>query len=334
MTRAFCAVLLGAAAVLGQTSDGVVGAGATFPDPIYQEWIRSFEAHSPGLPITYQAVGSEAGLQKLTRREIDFAASDFPPPANVRTDLSVQLIAMVVGGVVPAYNIPNLQHGLRFTPELLADIYLGKVKNWNDRLIKAINRNVPLPDQPIVVLHRADGSGTSYVWTDFLSKTNAEWRSKAGASIRPQWPVGQGANGNDGMAGRIARTPFSLGYVEFVFALHYGLGYGLVRNEAGNYVEANIDTLTAAAADPANGSFEDGVSITDARGRNSYPIASFTWLLLPTKMEAGEKRDRLRIFLDWALSTGQREAAALGYIALPPAFADHERAVVGRLWKE
>lgn len=333
MTRAFCAVLLGAAGVLGQTSDGVTGAGATFPDPIYQKWIQSFEAHSPGLPIAYQAVGSEAGLQKLTRREIDFAASDFPPPANIRTDLNARLIATVVGGAVPAYNIPNLQSVLRFTPELLADIYLGKVKNWNDPLIKAINRNIPLPDQPIVVLHRADGSGTSYVWTDFLSKTNTEWRSKVGASIRPQWPVGQGANGNDGIAGRIAQTPFSLGYVEFVFALHYRLGYGLVRNEAGNYVEANIDTLTA-AAESAQGNVEDGVSITNAPGSNSYPIASFTWLLLPSKMDAGAKRDRLRIFLGWALSSGQREAAALGYIALPPVLAEQERAVVGRLWKE
>jgi phosphate transport system substrate-binding protein len=323
-----CALLF--AAALCRASDGISGAGGSFADPIYQKWIRSFTEHTAGLPIRYAAVGSGAGLEQLKRGEIDFAGSDFPLPETAQRDLNAQFIATVVGGAVAAYNLPNVQQVVRFTPELLSDIYLGKVKTWSDPLIKALNHNVALPDQPIALIHRADASGTSYVWTDFLSKTNVEWKNKVGAGILPQWPTGQGANGNDGMANLIAQTPFSLGYVEFVYALRHHLGYGVIKNAAGNYAEANIDSLTAAAAS-AGGA--DGLSITNAPGRNSYPIASFTWMVVPVKMDPGPKRDRLRLFLEWALSSGQREAAALGYVALPSALADNERAAIGRLWQ-
>ncbi|MBV8866928.1 MAG: phosphate ABC transporter substrate-binding protein PstS, partial [Acidobacteriaceae bacterium] len=308
-------------------------AGATFPAPIYQKWIRSFESRSPGMAITYDSVGSELGIQKLEHGDADFAASDFLPSEETQRKLAVRLIATIVGGVVPVYNLPNLPRELRFTPQLLADIFLGKVTRWNDAQIKTLNHDLQLPAEEIVVVHRSDGSGTSYVWTDFLSTTSTEWRSKVGASSAPQWPAGRGANGNEGTARTISQTPFSIGYVELIYALQNHLVYGLIKNAAGNFVQADIDTLTAAAAN-VQGSVDRGISIVNAAGQNSYPIASFTWLLIPSRMESVPQRERLRAFLDWVLSAGQREAGALGYIALPHALAERERSVVAAMWQK
>ncbi|MBV8551562.1 MAG: phosphate ABC transporter substrate-binding protein PstS [Acidobacteriaceae bacterium] len=310
-------------------TDALTGAGGTFPAPIYRKWIGSFEERNPGLPITYQAVGSEAGIQALERGEVDFAASDFPPGRGMQNEFAMRLIPTVVGAAVPAYNIPNLHRDLRFTPELLAKIYLGKVTRWNDPQIKALNHEARLPQENIVVIHRLDGSGTSYVWTEFLSQASVEWREKVGASITPQWPTGQAADGNNGVADLIARTPYSIGYVEFIYALQHRLDYGLVRNRAGNFVPADIDTLTAAASG-AQPDSSGRISIVNPSGPNAYPIASFTWLLVPAKI-APAKRQRLASFLDWALSSGQREAAALGYVALPAEIAERARALAVRL---
>jgi len=315
-----------------QSQTGLLWAGGTFPAPIYQKWIESFQARIPGLRIGYEAVGSEAAIQKLKQGEADFAASDFPLSEEARKSLGVRLIPSVLGAAVPAYNIPNLQKDLRFSPQLLADIYLGKVTRWNDPEIKALNRDSHLPAENIAVVHRSDGSGTSYVWTDFLSQTSTEWRSKIGASITPAWPVGQGAKGNDGMADLISRTPFSLGYVEFFYALRYRLSYGEVKNGAGNFVPADIDSLTAAAAAARSEKGDENVSIVCAPGARSYPIAAFTWILIDEKMNPGEKRTRLAAFLDWALSAGQREAGALGYVALPPTLAERERNIAAHIW--
>ncbi len=311
----------------------LICAGGTFPAPIYQRWIEAFEKHSPGLPIVYHAVGSGAAVQELKRGAATFAASDFPLDQRMQMELGVRLIPTVVGAAVPAYNIPDQLRDLRFTPQLLAAIYLGAVTRWDDPQIKALNREARLPPHDIVVVHRSDGSGTSYLWTDFLSRASVEWRDKVGASVMPRWPLGREAAGNAGVADLISRTPFSIGYVEFTYALTHRLSYGPVKNAAGNYIQAGIDSLTAAAS-AARMEDPNSVSIVDAPGRDAYPIASFTWMLVPVKMEAGPRRERFRAFLDWALSMGQRQAGALGYIALPPELAVRERGIIAHLWRQ
>ena len=285
------------------------------------------------MSIVYRPIGSGAGVRALESGNADFAASDYPPPQVMQDKLHVRLIATVLGGAVPVYNIPALRTELRFTPELLASIYLGNVTRWDDRAIRVLNRNAKLPGQKIVVVHRSDSSGTSYVWTDFLSLRSAEWKQKVGVGAQPAWPVGESAPGNEGVAQKVSATPFSIGYVEFLYALQSHLAYGSVQNAAGQFVSASNDSLSAAAG-AAKGDIGGGISIVDAAGQDAYPIASFTWLLLPLKLESGDKRARLRSFLDWALTIGQHEAAGLGYIALPPALADQERAVVDRLWAQ
>ncbi len=303
------------------TADSLTGAGSTFVAPVYQKWIQSFQAQIPGLPITFQPVGSDSGLAALDRKEIDFAASDFVPAKAQRAE-EVHLIPTAIGAPVPVYNIPNLQKELRFTPALLADIYLGKVKTWNDPEIRAVNRNARLPAEKIVVVHRSDGSGTSYIWSEFLSRNSPEWRSKAGVSSHPEWPTGDGAQGNEGVAELIGKKPYSLGYVEYIYALRHRLSYGSVKNFAGQFVIANIDSITAAAlAAPVD---DDHMSILDARGEAAYPIASFTWFVLPETMESEAKRQRLQSFLAWMMNEGQKEVAALGYVAIPPSLAEHE----------
>lgn len=311
-------------------ADSLKCAGSTFAAPVYQKWIQSFQAQVPGLPITFQPVGSESGLAALARKEVDFAASDYVPEKTQQAE-EVHLIPTAIGAPVPAYNVPNLQKELRFTPALLADIYLGKVKTWDDPEIKAVNRNIRLPAEKIIVVHRSDGSGTSYIWSEFLSRNSPEWRSKAGAGSQPDWPTGEGAQGNEGMAALIGKTAYSLGYVEYIYALRHRLSYGSVKNAAGIFMTANIDSITAAASS-ARGK-DDHLSILDAPGRPAYPIASFTWFVLPETIEPQAKRQRLQSFLEWMMKEGQKEVAALGYVAIPPDVAEHEREVIAHLWK-
>lgn len=306
-----------AQAVFGQAENALRGAGATFPAPIYQKWIESFQAGVPGLRITYEPVGSEEGIQRLRRGEVDFAASDILPDKNIQDQLGIQALPSVVGAVVPAYNIQGLARDLRFTPEVLSGIFLGHITKWNDARIKEINRGMSLPAANIVVVHRSDGSGTTYVWGEYLSKTVPEWRQALGVDSTLHWPVGQGAQGNEGVASALTSTPYSIGYLEFIYALRNELSYGAVKNVAGKFVQPRIDSIAAAMRGPEH-------------GRDAYPIASFTWLLISSKMPAGEKRDRLAAFLDWAFSSGQREAGALGYVALPEELAGQERSSVAR----
>jgi len=288
-------------ALCGQSGDTLRGAGATFPAPIYQKWIESFQAvapgqaTAPGIGISYEAVGSDEGIQRLRRGEVDFAASDILPDKNIQEQMGIQTFPSVVGAVVPAYNLQGLARDLRFTPEVLAGIFLGRITKWNDPRIKEINRGVNLPSAAIVVVHRSDGSGTTYVWSEYLAKTSTEWREAVGSGSTLHWPAGQSARGNDGLAGALTRTPYSIGYLEFIYALRNELSYGAVRNTAGKFVRPDIDSISAAMRSPEP-------------GRDAYPIASFTWLLVSSKMPAGAKRERLADFLDWAFSSGQRQA--------------------------
>jgi phosphate transport system substrate-binding protein len=305
-------------AAFGQTQGALRGAGATFPAPIYQKWIESFQAGMPGLPIAYESVGSEEGMQRLRRGEVDFAASDILPDKDTQDQLGIESLPSVVGAVVPAYNIQGLSRDLRFTSDVLAGIFLGRITKWNDPRIKEINRGISLPAADIVVVHRSDGSGTTYVLSEYLSKRSGAWRDGVGTGSTLHWPSGQGAKGNEGVAEALTRTPYSIGYLEFIYALRSQLSYGAVKNAAGKFVRPDIDSITAAVRGPES-------------GRDAYPIASFTWVLVSSKMPAGPKRDRLAAFLDWAFSSGQREAGALGYVALPEELAGRERSAAARL---
>ena len=312
-----------------QCQTAVIGAGSTFSAPIYKKWIDSFQVIHPGLPITYDPTSSEEGLGRLEGGAADFAASDFPPGEDVEKRLGLEMLPTVIGGVVPAYNIAGIEKDLRFTPDILAGIYLGQIQKWNDPKIKAANRGVKLPEADIAVIHRSDGSGTTYVWSEFLSKSNSEWRSAVGTGSSLHWPVGEGVATNEGVAQRITRTPNSIGYVEFIYALQNHLSYGSVQNAAGKFVSADIDSLTAAAL-AALSSTTYRISITNAPNKNAYPIASFTWIVIQAKVSTTQKRERLAAFLDWALSYGQKQAAALGYVALPQPLAERERLSVAQ----
>jgi phosphate transport system substrate-binding protein len=303
--------------------DVLRGAGATFPAPIYQKWIASFQATEPGMSISYDPVGSEEGIKRLRGGEVDFAASDILPEQNVQDQIGIQAFPSVVGAVVPAYNIRGLARDLRFTPELLADIFLGHITKWNDARIKEVNRGISLPAEDIVVVHRSDGSGTTFVLSTFLSRTAPAWRDALGAGSTLHWPVGRAEPGNEGVADELTRTPYSIGYLEFIYALRNELSYGAMQNAAGRFVRADIDSIAVAAKNLANAS--------NSVERDAYPIASFTWLLVSTKMQDPAKRGRLAAFLDWAFSLGQREAGALGYVALPEQVAESERTAAARL---
>jgi len=318
----FCTAFSGAIRAQGQ--DVLSGAGATFPAPIYRKWIESFQAGAPGLRISYEAVGSEEGMRRLRQGEVDFAASDILPGKDVQEQLGIETLPSVVGAVVPAYNIQGQARDLRFTPELLAGIFLGRITKWNDPRIKEINHGVNLPAADIVVVHRSDGSGTSFVWSDFLSRTVPDWRASVGSGSTLHWPIGEGANGNDGVAETLMRTPYSIGYLEFIYALRNELSYGAVKNAAGRFVQPNLDSIALAAKSMGKGEPVDN--------RDAYPVASFTWLLVSSKMPDGPKRERLAAFLEWAFSLGQREAGALGYVALPEELAAQQRSAAAR-WK-
>lgn len=315
--------------VAAQTAEALRGAGATFPAPIYQKWIESFQTRTPGLRISYAPVGSEEGIRRLRDGKVDFAASDILPSQELQDQFHIEALPSVMGAVVPAYNIHGLVRDLRFTPDLLAEIFLGQITKWNDPRIVRINRGAALPAADIVVVHRSDGSGTTYALSEYLSKTSAEWRNSMGAGSTLHWPTGQGAQGNGGVAAALSRTPYSFGYLEFIYALRNELSFGAVKNAAGKFVRPDIDSITAAGRS-AKPSKDFRISIIDAPGRDDYPIASFTWLLVSSKMPPGPKRERLAAFLDWSFSAGQREAGALGYVSLPEELTTQEREAVAR----
>ncbi|MGB6691469.1 MAG: phosphate ABC transporter substrate-binding protein PstS [Terracidiphilus sp.] len=293
------------------------GAGSTFAAPLYQEWIDSFEGRRPEVRMTYQAVGSEIGIRLLEEGKVDFAASDVPVSDAQMAAMPVKFnqYATVLGGVVPAYNLAGIGRDLRFTPEILAEIYLGKIKRWNDPRLRAVNGGASLPDEPIVVLHRSDGSGTSFAWTELLSKASSQWKSEVGSGMRVAWPCGEGVEGNEGLAAKVGETPGAIGYMELTYAIRHELSFGLVRNAAGRFEQANLATLNEAAAASVTGDLR--ASLLNAPGKDAYPIATFTWILLPASAADAKKSAAMRDLLRWMLTAGQKECSGLGYVPLP-----------------
>jgi phosphate ABC transporter phosphate-binding protein len=293
------------------------GAGGTFPAPLYQKWFELFEEIHPGVRVKYDAVGSAEGIQQLTNGGIDFAASDMPlsDQAGSSAHHHLLLIPMAVGAVVPIYNVPHSSGEIRFTPEILAGIYLGKIRKWSDPQIRMANRAARLPDAEIKVVHRSDGSGTTFVWSDYLSKVSPEWQSSVGAGLTVDWPVGSGAAFNDGVATAVQRTPNSIGYVELIYAIQHELSFADVKNAAGYFVRADIASVKAAVE--SNSSADLRASLTNSSGDTAYPIASYTWVLLPDQIADKDKKTALLELFRWMLSSGQKSCAALGYVPLP-----------------
>ena len=310
------------------------GAGATFPYPVYQKWFINFQVEDPATTITYDAIGSEAGIRKLLAGGIDFGATDSPEAIHQlapEAEGKYLLFPSVVGAVVPIVNLPGVSENIAFTPEALAGIFLGKIRKWNDPILKRANRGVHLPDLDIVVVHRADGSGTSYAWTDYLSRNSTEWKSDVGASLTPKWPMGRAATGNDGVAKLVKELGGTIGYVEFIYALQNHLSYGRIRNQNGEFVEASLESIAAAVSHAPAIRDDFKGSIVDASGEGSYPIASFTWLVVPAHIADDEKRSAMTAFLKWMIGPGQRQAAALGYLALPKKIVTKEQALIAKI---
>jgi phosphate transport system substrate-binding protein len=264
-------------------------------------------------------------VDALARREVDFAASDFPVSGERFAALggSIRQIPSVIGGLVPAYHLEGVVEDVRFSPETLSGIYLGRIRRWNDPALRTINRGINLPARDIAVIHRSEPSGSTFVWTSYLSQASDEWKGAAGTGASVNWPVGAGAEGNEGVAAAIARTPDSIGYVEFIYALNHRLDYGAVRNRSGRFVLADLMTLQAAAAALESTGPADALPpITNAAGPNAYPIASVTYFLIPHDWPAASKRSAMLDFLSWMLTAGQKQAGSLGYVALPPRIAE------------
>lgn len=295
-------------------------AGATFPYPIYSKWFNEYHKLHSNVTINYQSIGSGGGIRQLSAGTVDFGASDMPLKDDLlqKLNLHITQFPTVLGAVVPSYNIPGVTATLKFTPAALAGIYLGKITKWNDPEIRKYNPNVKLPSKDITVVHRSDGSGTTFVWTDYLSKVSSDWKSKVGSNTSVQWPVGLGGKGNEGVAGVVKQTPYAIGYVELIYALQNNMPYGLVENSSGNFIKASLETAKEAAAGAASEMQNDvRVSITDPPGKNAYPICSFTYLLIPDHIPDAAKRDAIKDFLHWMLSDGQSMVESLDYGQLP-----------------
>ncbi|MGD0300585.1 MAG: phosphate ABC transporter substrate-binding protein PstS [Bryobacteraceae bacterium] len=322
-------VLASSASLRAET---INAAGATFPAVIYQKWFQEFHKLHPDVQINYQSLGSGAGIQQLTQGTVDFGASDMPmtnEQLSKITKVKVLHFPTVLGGLVPTYNVPGVTAILNFTPETLAGIYLGKITKWNDAALKKDNPGVNFPDTEIQVVHRSDGSGTTFVWTDYLSKISPEWKSKVGAGTSVAWPTGLGGKGNEGVAGTVKQTANSIGYVELIYAAQNKMPYGAIRNSAGTFVRADFDSVSEAAAGAAKSMPDDfRVSITNASGKKAYPVSSFTWLLIPNKFDNATKKNAIQQFLKWMLADGQKFAAGLDYASLPqPVVAKEEKQI-------
>src|SRR6202049_3094664 len=321
--------LLGAGLVLaaGVWAQGALlinGAGATFPYPIYSKWFDEYHKLHGAIQINYQSVGSGAGIKQVTEGTVDFGASDGPmndeqlKAFQDKHGFSILHFPTVLGAAVPTYNIPGVTAALDFTPEALAGIFLGRVTKWNDAAIAGANKGVSLPANDIVVVHRSDGSGTTYIWTDYLAKVSEDWKNKVGKGTSVNWPVGLGGKGNEGVTGLIKPTPKSIGYVELIYAAQNNIAYGSVKNSSGNFVKADLAGVSAAASGSVKDMPEDfRVSITNAPGQTAYPISSFTWLLVPSKFSEAAKRDATKDFLKWMMADGQSYAEQLSYAKLP-----------------
>jgi len=331
----FLVVLGLAVALRAQSILSINGAGATFPYPMYSKWFDEYHKQHANLQINYQSIGSGGGIKQVTEGTVDFGASDGPMNDEQlkgfqdKHGFGILHFPTVLGAVVPTYNIPKVTSTLKFTPEALAGIYLGKITKWNDPVITGPNKGINLPADDIVVVHRADGSGTTYCWTDYLSKISDEWKNKVGKGTSVNWPVGLGGKGNEGVMGVVKQTPNSIGYVELIYAIQNNTPFGDVRNSSGEFVTASLAGVSAAAAGAAKNMPDDfRVSITNAPGKAAYPISTFTWLLVPEKISDAAKRDAIKGFLKWMMSDGQNYAEGLAYAKLPsPVVAKETKAI-------
>ena len=306
------------------------GAGATFPYPIYSKWFSEYNKLHPDVQINYQSIGSGGGIRQVINGTVDFGASDGPMTDDQLKEAKFKLfhIPTVLGAVVPAYNVPGISGEIKFTPEALAGIFLGKVQNWNDPAIAKANPGVSLPNQSIIVVHRSDGSGTTYIFTDFLSKVSKDWESTVGKGASVKWPVGLGGKGNEGVAGQIRQLQGSIGYIELIYALQNKITFGAVKNAAGESVRASLDGVTEAAASLKNMPADFRVSITNAPGKTAYPISSFTWLLIPAQSKDPKKGKILADFLSWMVSDGQKMTNDLSYAPLPASVVEKVKGTI------
>ena len=330
-------VLALAGLVLAQSALLINGAGATFPYPIYSKWFDEYHKAN-GTQINYQSVGSGAGIKQVTEGTVDFGATDGPmnddqiKAYRAKNSAGILHFPTVLGAVVPTYNVPGVTSALNFTPEALSGIFLGRVSKWNDPATANANKGVNLPGNDIVVIHRSDGSGTTYIWTDYLSKVNSDWQEKVSKGTSVNWPVGLGGKGNEGVTGLIKQTPNSIGYVELIYAAQNKVPYGAVKNSAGSFVKADLASVTEAAAGAVKTIPQDfRVSITNSPGKNAYPISSFTWLLIPEKFKDTAKRDAMKGFLKWALTDGQGAVENLSYAKLPKEVVDKELKAINKI---
>jgi phosphate transport system substrate-binding protein len=308
------------------SAQSINAAGATFPAPIYQKWFGEYKAAHPDVQINYQPIGSGGGIRQLQEGTVDFGASDMPMTDEQLAPMKVKPLHFptVLGAVVLTYNVPGVTGTLKFTPEVIAGIFLGEIRKWSDSKIKAVNPGVNLSDKDIVVVHRSDASGTSFAFTDYLSKVSAGWKSKVGVNAAVSWPVGLGQKGNDGVSGTVKQTPNSVGYVELLYAVQNKMTYGDVKNAAGKFVTASSDSVTAAAASVKDMPSDFRVSIANAPGAAAYPISTFTWLLIPTQIPDAAKKKAIADFLKWMMTDGQKEAQPLSYAPLPKSVVSKE----------
>jgi len=323
----FVCVLL-AMPLFGQTT--LNGAGATFPYPIYSKWFSEYHKLHPEVEINYQSIGSGGGIRQVTAGTVEFGASDMPMTDKQLQDAKTKILNLptVLGAVVPAYNIPGVSGEVKFTPEALSGIFLGKISKWNDSTITSANPGINFPDKDIIVVHRSDGSGTSFIFTDYLSKVSPDWKSQVGANTSVSWPIGMGGKGNEGVSGMIRQLSGSIGYVELIYALQNNIPYGSVRNSSGAFVKASLDSVTAAAASAPKMPTDFRVSITNSPGKDAYPISSFTWLLVPEQSKNPANGKILADFLNWMVSDGQKMTAALSYAPLPENVAAKEKETI------
>ena len=320
MRKLLAFALLAIFAAAPAWAQNINAAGATFPYPIYSKWFDEYHKLHPNVQINYQSIGSGGGIRQLLDKTVDFGASDGPMTDEQLQQAGFKILHFptVLGAAVPSYNIPGVTGELKFTPEALAGIFLGNVTKWNDPAIAGANPGVKLPADEIVVIHRSDGSGTTYIWTDYLAKVSTDWQSKVGKNTSVNWPVGLGGKGNEGVAGLLKQTPDSIGYVELIYAIQNSLPYGTVKNSSGEFIKASLAGVSAAAAGAAKSMPEDfRVSITNPPGKDAYPISSFTWLLIPAQIQDPAKKAAIKDFLTWMLTSGQQFCEPLAYAKLP-----------------
>jgi len=316
----------------GSGSVSLQGAGATFPNPLYQKWLSEYGNLHPNVKIDYQSIGSGGGIKQLKEQTVDFGASDAPMKDEDLKSAPGEIlhIPTVLGAVVITYNLEGVKQSLRFSPEVVADIFLGKIKKWNDPKIAADNPGLTLPANDVTVVHRSDGSGTSAVFTDYLSKVSTEWKDKVGSGTSPSWPTGIGGKGNEGVTGQVKNTPNTIGYIELAYAVKNNLPVAQIKNASGNFIEPTIDAVTAAAsASAANMPDDLRISITNAAGPQAYPISSYTYVLVYKNQKDGAKGKALVDFLWWGIHDGENFAKELQYAPLPADIVKKAEAKIG-----